>query len=49
MMTWKFKLVLIGELAVLNMLREVRDLLGGDYYVDYGDDFAPDGKESWFR
>ena len=27
------------------MLREVRDLLGGDYYVDFADDFAPDGKK----
>ena len=25
--------------------REVRDLLGGDYYVDYFDDFTPDGKK----
>ena len=25
--------------------REVRDLLGGDYYVDYADDNAPDGKK----
>ena len=31
----KFKLVLIGELRGIEHAREVRDLLGGDYYVDY--------------
>ena len=30
--------------AGIEHAREVRDLLGGDYYVDYADDFAPDGK-----
>ena len=34
MMTWKFKLVLIGERGIEHA-REVRDLLGGDYYVDF--------------
>ena len=41
----KFRLVLIGELLGIEHAREVRDLLGGDYYVDYGfDDNGPDGK-----
>ena len=31
--------------AGIEHAREVRDLLGGDYYVDYADDFAPDGKK----
>ena len=31
--------------ASIEHAREVRDLLGGDYYVDYADDFAPDGKK----
>ena len=35
-MNLKFSLVLIGELGIEH--REVRDLLGGDYYVDYADD-----------
>ena len=30
--------------AGIEHAREVRDLLGGDYYVDYADDNAPDGK-----
>ena len=30
--------------AEIEHAREVRDLLGGDYYVDYADDNAPDGK-----
>ena len=30
--------------AGIEHAREVRDLLGGDYYVDYADDFAQDGK-----
>ncbi|BCV08230.1 MAG: hypothetical protein CM15mL4_3000 [uncultured marine virus] len=35
--------------AGIEHAREVRDLLGGDYYVDYADDFRPDGKKVWFR
>jgi len=31
--------------AGIEHAREVRDLLGGDYYVDYADDNAPDGKK----
>jgi len=31
--------------ANIEHAREVRDLLGGDYYVDYSDDNAPDGKK----
>ncbi len=31
--------------AGIEHAREVRDLLGGDYYVDYADDNAPDGKQ----
>ena len=31
--------------AGIEHAREVRDLLGGDYYVDFADDFAPDGKK----
>ncbi len=31
--------------AGIEHAREVRDLLGGDYYVDYADDNFPDGKE----
>ena len=30
--------------ANIEHAREVRDLLGGDYYVDFADDNAPDGK-----
>ncbi len=30
--------------AGIEHAREVRDLLGGDFYVDYADDNAPDGK-----
>ena len=30
--------------AGIEHAREVRDLLGGDYYVDFADDNAPDGK-----
>jgi hypothetical protein len=30
--------------AGIEHAREVRDLLGGDYYVDYADDNTPDGK-----
>jgi len=30
--------------AGIEHAREVRDLLGGDYYMDYADDNAPDGK-----
>ena len=30
--------------AGIEHAREVRDLLGGDYYVDYADDNASDGK-----
>jgi hypothetical protein len=30
--------------AGIEHAREVRDLLGGDYYVDYADDNVPDGK-----
>ena len=30
--------------AGIEHAREVRDLLGGDYYVDYADDNSPDGK-----
>jgi len=30
--------------ASIEHAREVRDLLGGDYYVDYADDNTPDGK-----
>ena len=30
--------------AGIEHAREVRDLLGGDYYVDYADDNAPEGK-----
>jgi len=30
--------------AGIEHAREVRDLLGGDYYVDYADNNAPDGK-----
>ena len=30
--------------ADIEHAREVRDLLGGDYYVDFADDNAPDGK-----
>ena len=30
--------------AEIEHAREVRDLLGGDYYVDFADDNAPDGK-----
>ena len=30
--------------AAIEHAREVRDLLGGDYYVDFADDNAPDGK-----
>ena len=43
-MSWKYKSVLIGELKGIEHTREVRDLLGGDYYVDYADDNVPDGK-----
>ena len=32
------------ETAGIEHAREVRDLLGGDYYVDYADDNSPDGK-----
>ena len=39
----KFKLVLIGERRYRTRC-EVRDLLGGDYYVDF-DDNQPDGKK----
>jgi len=31
--------------AGIEHAREVRDLLGGDYYVDFADDNAPDGKK----
>ena len=31
--------------AGIEHAREVRDLLGGDYYVDYADNNAPDGKK----
>ena len=31
--------------AGIEHAREVRDLLGGDYYVDFADDMAPDGKK----
>ena len=31
--------------AEIEHAREVRDLLGGDYYVDFADDNAPDGKK----
>jgi hypothetical protein len=31
--------------AGIEHAREVRDLMGGDYYVDFADDNAPDGKE----
>ena len=31
--------------AGIEHAREVRDLMGGEYYVDYADDNAPDGKE----
>ena len=31
--------------AGIEHAREVRDLMGGTYYVDYADDNAPDGKE----
>ncbi len=30
--------------AGIEHAREVRDLMGGDYYMDYADDNAPDGK-----
>ena len=30
--------------AGIEHAREVRDLMGGDYYIDYADDNAPDGK-----
>ncbi len=30
--------------ATIEHAREVRDLLGGDYYVDYSDDNTPEGK-----
>ena len=31
--------------AGIEHAREVRDLIGGDYYVDFADDMAPDGKK----
>ena len=31
--------------AGIEYAREFRDLLGGDYYVDYADDITPDGKK----
>ena len=31
--------------AKIEHAREVRDLLGGEYYVDYADDNSPDGKQ----
>ncbi len=31
--------------AGIEHAREVRDLMGGTYYIDYADDNAPDGKE----
>ncbi|GIS72889.1 MAG: hypothetical protein CM1200mP10_24660 [Candidatus Neomarinimicrobiota bacterium] len=31
--------------AEIEHAREVRDLMGGDYYMDYADDNSPDGKK----
>ena len=40
----KLQVGLDWRTAGIEHAREVRDLLGGDYYMDYADDNAPDGK-----
>ena len=40
----KLQVGLDWRTAGIEHAREVRDLLGGDYYVDYADDNSPDGK-----
>jgi len=40
----KLQLGLDWRTAGIEHAREVRDLLGGDFYVDYADENAPDGK-----
>ena len=40
----KLQLGLDWRTAGIEHAREVRDLLGGDYYVDFADDNSPDGK-----
>ena len=40
----KLQVGLDWRTAGIEHAREVRDLMGGDYYMDYADDNAPDGK-----
>ena len=41
----EFQVGLDWRTAGIEHAREVRDLLGGDYYVDFADDNSPDGKK----
>ncbi|MEE2876778.1 MAG: TonB-dependent receptor plug domain-containing protein, partial [Candidatus Neomarinimicrobiota bacterium] len=41
----KFQLGVDWRTAGIEHAREVRDLMGGDYYVDYADDNQPNGKK----
>ena len=41
----KLQVGLDWRTAGIEHAREVRDLMGGDYYMDYADDNAPDGKK----
>lgn len=41
----KLQVGLDWRTAGIEHAREVRDLMGGKYYIDYADDNAPDGKE----
>ena len=39
----KLQVGLDWRTAGIEHAREVRDLMGGDYYLDFADDYAPDG------
>ena len=41
----KLQVGLDWRTAGIEHAREVRDLMGGEFYVDFADDNAPDGKE----